>query len=159
MIAGHQDPDNVREITGQLPNQSGLVIKGMKTYHVQDNSGIQDHDPRWNQVYIRLGRIPRSVHFTSKCLTTLVIGGPTIPIIARRYYIVRNVHSESTKLGTVFTRILSSLTKPTWQHSQIILSSPTTRRNTIQSDSTTRESGAHVPRSAAKLPLISDKPK
>ena len=62
-------------------------------------------------------RIPRSAHFTPKCLAT---GGPTIPIVARCHHTARKVHSKSTNLGTVFTRILSSLTKLTQQHNQTI---------------------------------------
>ena len=72
----------------------------------------------------RLGWIPRGAHFTQKCLTTLVTGGPTIPNVARRHDTTRNVHSESTNRGTVLMIILINLTKPTRKHNQIISSNP-----------------------------------
>ena len=133
-IIGNQDPDYVREITGQYPDQRSPV---------RDDGGIQDHNR--SQVYVCLGRIPCNVHVTPKSYAASVTGGPTIPIVARRHHIARDVHSESTTLATVSSIILSRLIKPARQHSQTIPSSPTSPQEESQfSQTVTQKNQEHM---------------
>ena len=107
-------PDNVREITEQHPDQRGLFIKGMKPYHIQAKLSLRtswadpmkcafhtemfDHFGHRQANYSNCGQTPS--HCT-KCT------------------------QWKYKSGHSFTRILSSLTKPTRKHSQTISRSRT----------------------------------
>ena len=136
-IVRHQDPDNVREITGSTRTRAAWSSKARRPNTSRTTVVSMTMTP----VGVCLGQIPRMVHLTPKCLTTSVTGGLTILIVARRHHTAQNVYSVSTNLATVSTIILCSPTKPTRQHSQII---PSSRRSPQFSQTAPQEKQEHM---------------